>query len=35
MMSGAFPDSHVTVEDVIPEGDRVAVRMTIRGTHQG
>jgi steroid delta-isomerase-like uncharacterized protein len=35
MMSAALPDSNLTVEDVIAEGDRVAVRMTIRGTHQG
>lgn len=31
----AFPDLSVTVEDVIAEGDRVAVRATARGTHGG
>ena len=31
----AFPDLHVTVEDVIAEGDRVVVRWTSRGTHNG
>ncbi len=35
MMDAAFPNSHLTVEDVIADGDRVAVRMTIRATHQG
>jgi predicted ester cyclase len=31
----AFPDMHVTVEDLVAEGDRVAARVTMRGTHQG
>jgi steroid delta-isomerase-like uncharacterized protein len=31
----AFPDLHVTVEDLVAEGDRVAARVTMRGTHQG
>lgn len=31
----AFPDYHVTIEDVIAEGDRVVVRYTARGTHVG
>jgi len=35
MFYGAFPDLHHTVEEVIGEGDRIAVRFTIRGTHQG
>jgi predicted ester cyclase len=32
---GAFPDMAVTVEDLIAEGDRVAARVTTRGTHAG
>jgi len=31
----AFPDLTATVEDVIAEGDKVAYRLTFRGTHQG
>jgi steroid delta-isomerase-like uncharacterized protein len=31
----AFPDMHVTVEDLIAEGDKVVSRYTFRGTHQG
>ena len=31
----AFPDNHVTIEDMIAEGDTVVVRYTTRGTHQG
>ncbi len=31
----AFPDVHVTVEDVAGDGDRVYARFTTRGTHQG
>ena len=31
----AFPDTQVTVDDQIAEGDRVATRYTGRGTHQG
>lgn len=31
----ALPDAHVTIEDVIAEGDRVVVRNTWRGTHLG
>jgi len=31
----AFPDLRVTLEDVIPAGDKVVVRWTDRGTHQG
>lgn len=30
-----FPDIHVTVEDVIAEGDKVVARNTVTGTHQG
>ena len=31
----AFPDGHVTIEDMIAEGDKVAMRYTSRGTHKG
>jgi steroid delta-isomerase-like uncharacterized protein len=31
----AYPDLHVTVEDVIAEGDRVVCRNVVTGTHQG
>jgi steroid delta-isomerase-like uncharacterized protein len=32
---GAFPEINVTVEDLIAEGDRVAARCSVRGTHTG
>jgi steroid delta-isomerase-like uncharacterized protein len=32
---GAFPDIEVNVEDVIAEGDKVAARCSVRGTHAG
>jgi predicted ester cyclase len=31
----AFPDLHVTVEDLIEEGDKVVGRHTVSGTHKG
>jgi predicted ester cyclase len=31
----AFPDLHVSVEDVIAEGDKVVCRNTVTGTHRG
>ena len=31
----AFPDARITVEDIISEGDTVAFRFVLRGTHQG
>lgn len=30
-----FPDMHVTIDDLIVEGDKVVVRTTWRGTHTG
>jgi len=30
-----FPDLHVTIHDLIAEGDRVAARWTASGTHSG
>jgi steroid delta-isomerase-like uncharacterized protein len=31
----AFPDIQVIVEDTVVEGDKVAARCTVRGTHRG
>lgn len=31
----AFPDMQVTADDIVAEGDRLAVRSTLRGTHEG
>jgi steroid delta-isomerase-like uncharacterized protein len=31
----AFPDSRVTIEDMIAEGDRVVTKKTFNGTHTG
>ncbi len=31
----AFPDWTSTVDDILAEGDRVAARWTVRGTHRG
>jgi predicted ester cyclase len=31
----AFPDMHTTVEELIAEGDLVAARLVIEGTHRG
>ena len=30
-----FPDLHVTIEDIIAEGDKVWVRVKVTGTHTG
>ena len=30
-----FPDMHVTIDDLLAEGDKVVVRTTWSGTHQG
>jgi predicted ester cyclase len=34
MFRNAFPDFHITVEDVLVEGDKVVARFTETGTHQ-
>jgi steroid delta-isomerase-like uncharacterized protein len=31
----AYPDVHVTVEDLVAEGDKVVCRNVVTGTHQG
>ena len=35
MTRTGFPDFHVTSEDMIAEGDKVAIRWVASGTHQG
>ena len=35
MMRSGFPDIQWTIEDMITENDKVAVRFTMRGKHQG
>jgi steroid delta-isomerase-like uncharacterized protein len=35
MLHRAFPDLHVTVEDMIAEDDKVVGRNALTGTHQG
>lgn len=34
-LRAAFPDLHMTMEDIIAEGDKVVIRYTARGTHKG
>jgi steroid delta-isomerase-like uncharacterized protein len=35
MLLRGLPDLHLTVEDLIAEGDKVVSRNTVTGTHQG
>ena len=35
MLRRVYPDIHLTVEDVIAEGDKVVARNTVTGTHRG
>jgi steroid delta-isomerase-like uncharacterized protein len=35
MMRGAFPDFHVTVEEMLEDGSKVISRVRFAGTHQG
>ncbi len=35
MLRTAFPDQRTTIEDVIAKGDKVVIRATYSGTHQG
>jgi predicted ester cyclase len=32
---GAFDDVHITAEDIVAEGDKVAVRFTMKAVHRG
>ena len=34
-LSKAFSDLHFKVEDILAEGDKVAYRLTVTGTHKG
>ena len=31
----AFPDARIDIEDLVAEGDKVAARIVLRGTHRG
>jgi steroid delta-isomerase-like uncharacterized protein len=31
----AFPDLHMEIKDMVAEGDKVAVRLRVTGTHKG
>jgi steroid delta-isomerase-like uncharacterized protein len=35
MFRRAFPDLHAEIEDIFGSGDRVAVRLSMSGTHRG
>jgi steroid delta-isomerase-like uncharacterized protein len=35
MYRSAFPDMRVTIEDLVAEGDKVAARWSVTGTHRG
>jgi predicted ester cyclase len=35
MLLRVYPDIHLTVDDVIAQGDKVVARNTVTGTHQG
>jgi hypothetical protein len=35
VLYGAFPDMHSSIDDMVVEGDKVALRATSTGTHDG
>jgi predicted ester cyclase len=35
LLTGAFPDLRVRIDDLIAEDDKVVARLTFSGTHQG
>jgi len=35
LITKAFPDYHLTIEDIIAEGDKVVIRFVWHGTHKG
>lgn len=35
MLYSAFPDTQVDLEETVAEGDRIAMRITVSGTHEG
>ncbi|WP_037062603.1 ester cyclase [Pseudonocardia acaciae] len=35
MLTGAFPDLRITIDDLIAEADRVVARLSFAGTHLG
>jgi steroid delta-isomerase-like uncharacterized protein len=35
MLHSAFPDHHITIEDMVAEGDKVVMLNTYSGTHEG
>lgn len=35
MLRNAFPDQHISIEDMIAEDDKVVMRNTYSGTHEG
>ena len=35
MLRSAFPDLNATIEDMVAEGDKVAIRITWKGTQKG
>ena len=34
-LRGAIPDLRITIDDMLAEGDKVSIRITVQGTHKG